>query len=93
MSLLENQYGRCAYCNTDLRFVNIHRDHVIPYSYTQKTMAAELCLSCARCNLKKSSRMFDMNGLTGFIVEMMESHGDTGEGWPEGAQEYWNVSA
>ncbi len=86
------QEGRCAYCGTDLREVEVHVDHVIPYAMTGVVLPDEgLVLACKRCNLKKSSRFFGNDqALANFIMDMIEDHGTYHEGWPDGAEAYWS---
>lgn len=66
--LLDKQKGRCYWCDREfgsvyikagkVKILQIHIDHIIPYSYTQNSRNDNLVASCNICNLFKSSKYF-----------------------------------
>jgi hypothetical protein len=50
--------GRCAYCRSPLFLLpgTEHIEHIVPRSVGGATDDSNLCLSCPRCNLRKSDR-------------------------------------
>ena len=83
--VIEDQLGRCAYCNSSLVNVQIHWDHFIPFSYLGHSPENNWVASCGPCNRVKYSRVFsNEKDITQFCLEMIKDHGSFGEGWPEG---------
>jgi len=48
---------RCVHCGADLREVEVHIDHKVPFSKGGKTVIENLQPLCAPCNLSKGNRM------------------------------------
>jgi hypothetical protein len=89
-ALIKEQQGRCAYCGTDLREVSTHKEHVIPFAWTQGFgNDINIVLACARCNGKKGTLMLDQERLTIFIYKVIQEYGTAETNWPEGAEDYW----
>jgi len=83
-----SQKCRCAYCNRPLLGLTLAWDHVIPFAY-QASRDDNWAASCAECNLKKSSKVFNEELLEKFIYERISWSHDFGEDSPEGHEEYW----
>ena len=47
----------CFYCRSRLDHIDVHADHLIPWSYIFEDEAWNLVLACSRCNLKKSDSL------------------------------------
>ena len=89
LSIIIEQDCRCAYCNCELFGSPIEWDHFIPFATTGTTNVNGLVASCKRCNRKKSSRVFDEDGLIAFISEVMSDYGEIADGPPDGHVELW----
>ena len=50
--------GRCEYCHAPQILIGqtFHLDHIIPRSLGGKTIAGNLCLACAHCNIAKGNQ-------------------------------------
>ena len=58
ISLVNAQFGRCAYCGRDLG-VNFHRDHIVPLARKElnpTNYISNIQLTCAECNTSKGSK-------------------------------------
>lgn len=54
--LLIAQSGRCEWCNACLD-EKFHIDHIVPISRGGGNDAANICLSCPSCNIKKGAKL------------------------------------
>ena len=88
LNIILEQQCRCAYCNRPLLGLDVHWDHITPYSYKQKTID-NWAASCKECNLAKSSKFFNEESMTDFIIKRMNWSEDYGDGSPDGHGEYW----
>ncbi len=61
LDILQSQGGRCIYCFKEIShdMGNLHFDHFIPYSYCGSNEEDNFVASCAECNLRKGSKIFD----------------------------------
>lgn len=83
---IEEQTGRCAYCNSSLVDLDIVWDHFIPHSYTLTNHDSNWVAACKTCNAHKYNHVFNSVGdLEAFCLSMVKSHGSRGEGWPDGS--------
>jgi 5-methylcytosine-specific restriction endonuclease McrA len=57
-ALYSMQEGYCAYCDSDLRTVEYHVDHVLPLAAGGTNDVRNLVLACPCCNLRASSFIF-----------------------------------
>jgi len=46
--------GKCAYCSKKLKG-GWHADHMLAYHYGGKTIITNMCASCPKCNMDKST--------------------------------------
>ena len=51
-----DKYKRCAYCETSLKFVDSHIDHITPVSKGGWSTINNCVLVCAKCNLAKRAK-------------------------------------
>ena len=56
--MLLDQEWLCAYCYCNLRDVEFHVEHIKPLCVGGDNTRANLCISCAPCNLKAGSKVF-----------------------------------
>ena len=84
--IIEEQTGRCGYCNGSLVDVVIQWDHFVPFAYTNTNDEDNWVASCRECNQAKGSRLLASEAdLTDFCLAMLKSHGSIGDGWPDGS--------
>lgn len=53
---IRNKYATCYYCGRRVKGALVHFDHVIALSKGGLHEVSNLCVACASCNLKKSSK-------------------------------------
>lgn len=84
--IIEEQTGRCGYCNGSLVDVQIHWDHFIPLSWAQSNAEDNWVAACEPCNLAKADRLMTSEAdLTDFCLKMVKLHGSIADGWPDGS--------
>lgn len=85
--IIEQQTGRCGYCNRGLASIQMEWDHFIPFCYTQTSLPDNWVASCHDCNMSKQNRhLTTVDAVYDFCFEMTVRHGEIGEGWPEGSE-------
>lgn len=67
--ILEKQDNKCLYCNNKfgtayfrdgkLKLTKLHWEHLVPFSYTQRSSDKDFIASCNVCNLIKSDKVFE----------------------------------
>jgi hypothetical protein len=84
--LIQEQTGRCGYCNSSLADQDIVWDHFEPFAYSYTNSRDNWVAACAKCNGKKNDLIFDSEGaLEAFCLSVIKSHGSLAEGWPDGS--------
>ena len=84
--LIENQTGRCGYCNASLVDQEIVWDHFEPFAYSYTNSKDNWVAACVKCNANKSDLILDSEGaLEAFCLSMVKSHGSLADGWPDGS--------
>ena len=51
------KYGKCAYCESSLKFTDSHIDHIQPVSKGGLYTESNCVLICARCNRSKGATL------------------------------------
>jgi hypothetical protein len=65
--------ARCEYCllhQSDDPLFPFHIEHIIARKHNGPTLASNLCVSCHRCNLAKSSNLSGLDIRTGKLVRL-----------------------
>jgi hypothetical protein len=57
-ALMEWQGGMCPYCDIDIRTIEYHADHIIPFCVGGTNNLYNLVLACRRCNLLAGGKYF-----------------------------------
>jgi len=70
--------GQCEYCRQpeDLAFVSHHVDHVYAEHHGGGTLLENLALSCAPCNLRKSSHLSSIDPESGLVHRLFHPRRD-----------------
>lgn len=55
-SVFHRQNGICARCNQPFRLVDMHADHIVPWSKGGKTLPENCQVLCKKCNLSKAAK-------------------------------------
>ena len=84
--LIQEQTGRCAYCNASLVDLKIEWDHFEPFAFTNDNSQDNWVASCQKCNRKKKDHVFrSERALEAFCLSMVKAHGSFADGWPDGS--------
>lgn len=84
--LIEEQTGRCGYCNSSLVDQAIEWDHFEPFAYSNTNSIDNWVAACMPCNAKKKDYVFTSEtALEAFCLSMVKSHGSLADGWPDGS--------
>lgn len=82
--ILNNQNGKCFYCNHELGslyekqgnfgITSIHYDHLIPFSFSANNHVENFVASCNFCNQYKYNKMFnDIDEAKRYLVDMLHN--------------------
>jgi 5-methylcytosine-specific restriction endonuclease McrA len=71
-TLMNIQAGQCAYCSRDLFQFEMHIDHIIPSCIGGTNNLNNLVLTCSRCNLIASSKVFkDFDAKRAYVLSKL----------------------
>ncbi len=84
--LLEIGGSRCFYCNEALDNINLHIDHVIPWSFLLEDFLWDLVIACSRCNLNKRDWLPDRQYIDLLIMRNAQQREIVGVSFAEPVQ-------